>query len=60
MATLRIEIYVLPLAWILSIEETKTFSYNKLKEFLTKNFWPQAMIEYFELLIYESQTYTET
>ena len=47
MATLRIEIYVLPLAWILSIEETKTFSYNKLKEFLTKNFWPQAMIEYF-------------
>ena len=47
MAILRFEMYVLPIAWILSIEETKTFSYNKLKEFLTQNFWPQAMIEYF-------------
>ena len=47
MAILRFEMYVLPIAWILSIEETKTFSYNKLKEFLTQNFWPQTMIEYF-------------
>ena len=47
MFILRFHIYILPLAWILSTDETLEFASKKCKEILILDFWPQAMRDYF-------------
>ena len=47
MFILRFHINVLPLAWILSTDETLEFASKKCKEILILDFWPQAIRDYF-------------
>jgi len=47
MFILRFHINILPLAWILSTDETLEFASKKCKEILILDFWPQAMRDYF-------------
>lgn len=47
MFILRFHTNILPLAWILSTEETLEFASKKCKEILILEFWPQAMRDYF-------------